>query len=100
MKIKKTDPTLSDYKTLVERLCKANKVSEFEDIYNGFFKTKEPVFPKYLIKTGEDEKLVKGWIHKVYNRIAELKASEMENGLEAGSFLTVIAGDLFLGLGQ
>jgi hypothetical protein len=97
MRTKKTDPTLSDYGILVEKLCKAKKVSEFEDIYNGFFKTKEPIFPKYLIKTDEDAKLVKSWLRKVHNRIAKLKTTE--NGLEAGSFFTIIAGDLFLGVG-
>jgi hypothetical protein len=97
MKAKKKDPTLSDYGILVEKLCKAKKVSEFEDIYNGFFKTKERVFPKYLIETDKDRELVKSWLHKVHNRIAELKT--YENGLEAGSFFTIIAGDLFLGVG-
>jgi hypothetical protein len=96
MRTKKTTPTLSDYKTLVEKLCKANKREEFEDIYNGFFKTKEPVFPKYLIKTDEDKKLVKGWMDTVNKRISKLKGSEEAD--DAAHFFTIISGDLFFGL--
>src|SRR5581483_4622899 len=99
MRIKKTDPTLSDYQTLIEKLCKANKVSELEEIYNGFFKTKNPVFPKDLIKTNKDTELVKSWLQKSYHRIRKLKASSAD-GLETGSFFTIIAGDIFLGLGS
>jgi hypothetical protein len=98
MKTKKTNPTLSDYKILVEKLCNANERSEFEDIYNGFFEAKEPVFPKYLIKTNEDRELVKSWMDKVNARIAKLKSSKTEDGLDAGHFFTIIAGDLFFGL--
>jgi hypothetical protein len=99
MRTKKSDPSLSDYGILIEKLCKANKVSELEDIYNGFFKTKNPVFPKDLIKTDEDSRLVKSWVQKSHHRIRALKASA-ENGIETGSFFTIIAGDIFLGLGS
>lgn len=96
MKTKKTNPTLSDYEALVERLCKATERSELEDIYNGFFKTKEPYFPRGLIKTHEDKKLVTGWIDKMNSRISELKKSKKTT--DGGHFLKIIAGDLFLGL--
>jgi len=94
--MKKTEPTLNDYQSLVEKLCKANQRSQFEEIYHGFFKAKEPIFPKYLIETDEDKKLVTGLVNKVNNRVSELKKSK--TGADAGHFLNIIAGDLFLGL--